>query len=86
MGLVQLFKNRSDLNKSMVWKLIKLEQDRILANVRRMDGTFGDNWLILSSIQSLTGGSYLLLFKPFSSTAYFVSKRFRPGRTVSRLA
>ncbi|KAJ2977656.1 hypothetical protein NQ176_g4250 [Zarea fungicola] len=47
-GLVQLFKNRSDLNKSMVWKLIKLEQDRILANHSEFD-----RWELLASLQAL---------------------------------
>jgi hypothetical protein len=32
-GLVQLFKSRTDSNRNLVWRLIKLEQERILSKV-----------------------------------------------------
>ena len=36
MGLVQLFKSRNDLSRNLVWRLIKLEQEKILSKVCAM--------------------------------------------------
>lgn len=33
MGLVQLFKSRTNSNKNLVWRLIKLEQENIFSKV-----------------------------------------------------
>ncbi|KAL7910623.1 hypothetical protein GGI35DRAFT_449222 [Trichoderma velutinum] len=48
MGLVQLFKSRTDSNRNLVWKLIKLEQEKIFSK-----HTEFDKWELLAAFQSL---------------------------------
>ncbi|KAM6478420.1 hypothetical protein HDV62DRAFT_191497 [Trichoderma sp. SZMC 28011] len=48
MGLVQLFKSRTDSNKNLVWRLIKLEQENIFSKHAAFD-----KWELLAAFQSL---------------------------------
>ncbi|KAL7931412.1 hypothetical protein V8C35DRAFT_310338 [Trichoderma chlorosporum] len=48
MGLVQLFKDRTDSSKNIVWRLIKLEQEKILSK-----HTEFDKWELLAAFQAL---------------------------------
>ncbi|EHK41635.1 hypothetical protein TRIATDRAFT_321815 [Trichoderma atroviride IMI 206040] len=48
MGLVSLFKSRTDSSKKLVWKLIRLEQEKIL--LKHVDF---DKWELLAAFQSL---------------------------------
>ncbi|KAL6689681.1 hypothetical protein J3F84DRAFT_391585 [Trichoderma pleuroticola] len=48
MGLVQLFKSRTDLNRNLVWRLIKLEQENIFSKYAEFD-----KWELLAAFQSL---------------------------------
>ncbi|KAL6909269.1 hypothetical protein GGI43DRAFT_394978 [Trichoderma evansii] len=48
MGLVSLFKTRTDSSKKLVWKLIKLEQEKILSKHSEFD-----KWELLAAFQAL---------------------------------
>ncbi|KAH6867336.1 hypothetical protein B0T10DRAFT_541900 [Thelonectria olida] len=48
MGLVQLFKSRTDSSRNLVWKLIKLEQEKIFFKHAEFD-----KWELLAAFQAL---------------------------------
>ncbi|KAB5576196.1 hypothetical protein GE09DRAFT_1094944 [Coniochaeta sp. 2T2.1] len=47
-GLVQLFKSRTDSNRNLVWRLIKLEQERMMSQHVKFD-----KWELLAAFQAL---------------------------------
>ncbi|KAK9489003.1 hypothetical protein V1508DRAFT_136431, partial [Lipomyces doorenjongii] len=48
MGLVQLFKSRTDSSRNLVWRLIKLEQEKIFSKHAEFD-----KWELLAAFQAL---------------------------------
>ncbi|KAH8885723.1 hypothetical protein GQ53DRAFT_877150 [Thozetella sp. PMI_491] len=55
-SLVQMFRSRTETNKIFVWRLIKLEQERILEEHNELD-----QWELLASLQALLIYSLLRL-------------------------
>jgi len=85
MGLVQLFKSRNDLSRNIVWRLIKLEQEKILSKVYAVPVVVILKPIItVSSMRSSTNGSFWLRSRPYSSTACCASKRCQWAMTASK--